>query len=252
MKKQMALRYKPIPKRHNYFNCHENKTGIRPCFFIPIFDTNLSTMDKNSMAVAVFDKHAKEYEQRFMDVSLYASILDAFCDSVVKKDAEVLELACGPGNITRYLLDKLPELKITATDLSANMLELAAKNNPEADFELMDCRDIDKISKRFDAIVCGFCLPYLDKKETLKLIKDSAAVLNKGGLLYMSTIEGNYSSSSLTTNSHGDKVYMYYYDEQYLKDILDDHFDILSTDHKNYLHNGAEIKDLIVLAIKKS
>jgi ubiquinone/menaquinone biosynthesis C-methylase UbiE len=209
-------------------------------------------MHKTNMAVAVFDKHALEYEQRFMDVSLYAEMLNTFCDSIMKKEATILELACGPGNITRYLLDKLPELKITATDLSTNMLELAKKNTPEATFELMDCRDIDKLSKKFDGIVCGFCLPYLDKEEALKLIKDSASVLSENGVLYISTIEGDYSTSGLTTNSHGDSVYMYYHEEKYLKQAIEEHFEIIGSDHKSYIHNGAEIKDLILVAIKKS
>ena len=100
------------------------------------------------MAIAIFDKHAQEYEQRFMDVSLYADTLDLFCDSLAKEDASVLELACGPGNITRYLINKLPNLKVLATDLSFTMLELAKKNNSEANFELLDCRDISKLSQK--------------------------------------------------------------------------------------------------------
>ncbi|MFD2603525.1 class I SAM-dependent DNA methyltransferase [Flavobacterium suzhouense] len=209
-------------------------------------------MDKTSMAVAVFDKHAHEYEQRFMDVSLYDDTLNAFCDSLSKEDASILELGCGPGNITRYLLNKLPNLKILATDLSPNMLELAKKNNPEANFELLDCRDISKLSQKFDAVVCGFCLPYLSKEETLNLIKDIATVLNENGVFYLSTIEGNYSNSGLTTNSHGDSVYMYYYEEKYLKQAIEEHFKVMGTYHKHYNHNGSEVKDLILIAIKKS
>ncbi|PZR19567.1 MAG: class I SAM-dependent methyltransferase [Flavobacterium psychrophilum] len=209
-------------------------------------------MDKTSMAIAIFNKHAQEYEQRFMDVSLYADTLDMFCDSIPKEDASVLELACGPGNITRYVLNKLPKLKVLATDLSATMLELAKKNNPEAKFELLDCRDIIKLSQKFDAVVCGFCLPYLSKEETLSLIKDTATVLNENGIFYLSTIEGNYNNSGLTTNSHGDSVYMYYYEEEFLKQALEENFNIVSIKHKQYDYKGAQVKDVIFVAIKKS
>lgn len=209
-------------------------------------------MDKTSMAIAVFDKHAQEYEQRFMDVSLYADTLDMFCNSLSKEDASILELACGPGNITRYLLDKLPNLRVLATDLSVAMLELAKKNNPEADFEIMDCRDISKVSQKFDAVVCGFCLPYLSKEETLNLIKDTAAVLNENGVFYLSTIEGSHSNSGLTTNSHGDAVYMYYYEEDFLKQALESDFNIADIKHKEYNYKGARVKDVIFVAKKKS
>lgn len=204
------------------------------------------------MAVAIFDKHALEYEQRFMDVSLYADTLDMFCDSLSKENANALELACGPGNITRYLLNKLPNLKVLATDLSVTMLELAKKNNPEAKFELLDCRDITKLSQKFDAVVCGFCLPYLSKEETLNLIRDTAAVLNENGVFYLSTIEGNYNNSGLTTNSHGDSVYMYYYEEDFLKQTLEEDFNIIDIKHKKYDYKGAQVKDVIFVAIKKS
>lgn len=209
-------------------------------------------MDKTNMAIAVFDKHAQEYEQRFMDVSLYADAIDMFCDSLPQENVSILELACGPGNITRYLLDKMPKLNILATDLSANMLELAKKNNPEANFELLDCRDIAKLTQKFDGVVCGFCLPYLSKEETLNLIKDTAGVLNENGVFYLSTIDGNYSNSGLTTNSHCDSVYMYYYEEDFLKQALVEDFNIVSIKHKEYDYKGTQVKDVIVIAIKKS
>ena len=187
-----------------------------------------------------------------MHVRLYTDTLEMFCGSLSKEDANILELTCGPGNITRFLLDKLPNLNILATDLSATMLELAKKNNPEANFELLDCRDISKLSQKFDAVVCGFCLPYLSKEETLNLIRDTAAALNENGVFYLSTIEGNYSNSLLTTNSHGDSVYMYYYEEDFLKQTLEENFNIIDIKHKEYDYKGTQVKDVIFVAIKKS
>ena len=99
-------------------------------------------MDKTKMAVDVFDRQAHNYEQKFMDVSLYHHSLDKYCDRLSSAQATVLELACGPGNITAYVLGKMPELQILGTDLSPAMLALARKNNPAAVFELLDCRNI--------------------------------------------------------------------------------------------------------------
>src|ERR1700751_220505 len=102
-------------------------------------------MDKTNMAIAVFDKYAQQYQDKFMRLDAYHDSFDLFCRSIKKENAAVLELACGPGNITRYLLKQRPDLNILATDLSVNMLALAKKNNPTAAFKLMDCRDIDKL-----------------------------------------------------------------------------------------------------------
>ncbi|MGZ4044449.1 MAG: class I SAM-dependent methyltransferase, partial [Bacteroidia bacterium] len=112
--------------------------------------------DKNKNAVQIFNKLAKLYESKFMNVNLYGDTFDFFCDNIKKQNAEVLELACGPGNITKYLLNKRSDLKIFGTDLSPNMISLAKTNNPTTEFAIMDCREIGNLNKKYDAIMCGF------------------------------------------------------------------------------------------------
>src|SRR5690349_18694421 len=99
-------------------------------------------MDRTKMAVDIFNKHAQIYQHKYMDVSMYHDTLDAFCNSIPKHNAQILEIACGPGNITQYLLQQRPGFNILGTDLAPNMLELARANNPEAKFKEMDGRNI--------------------------------------------------------------------------------------------------------------
>ena len=124
-------------------------------------------MDKTKLAVDVFDKLANLYQAKFMDVSLYHDTFDMFCNNITKQNADVLELACGPGNITHYLLSKRSDFKLLGTDLAPNMIELAKINNPSAQFQLLDSRDIRKLNKTYDAIMCGFILPYLSKEDAI-------------------------------------------------------------------------------------
>jgi len=121
-------------------------------------------MDKTKIATAGFNKCAAIYQDKFMDVSLYHDSFDRFCNEI-PIDAEILELACGPGNITSYLLEKHPNYKIHGIDLAENMIELAGANNSKAQFEVMDCRHIAEINRKFDAIMCGFCLPIYRKRK---------------------------------------------------------------------------------------
>jgi len=153
-------------------------------------------MNKTQIAVNIFDKCVSLYQDKFMDVSLYHSGFDLFCNSIKKQNAEILELACGRGNITKYLLDKRPDFKILGTDLAPNMLALAKKNNPTAEFQLLDSREILKLNKTYDAIMCGFCLPYLTKEEAIQLMEDAAKILNANGVIYISTMEDDYSKSA--------------------------------------------------------
>ncbi|NQX43266.1 class I SAM-dependent methyltransferase [Pedobacter steynii] len=102
--------------------------------------------DKTKNAVAVFNKRANEYQDKFMDTQLYHESFDLFCEHITKENADILELACGPGNIIKYLLKKRPDFNILGIDLSLNMIDLAKANNPTATFELMDCRNVYSFS----------------------------------------------------------------------------------------------------------
>ena len=207
-------------------------------------------MNKNKIAVNLFDKLAESYQERFMDVSLYGDTFDFFCDNIETENAEILELACGPGNITQYLLNKRPDFKILGTDLAPNMIELAQKNNPKATFQLMDCRAIGTIDKKYDAIMCGFCLPYLDKTETIKLIQDASNVLKPKGLLYLSTMEDDYDASGFRKGSTGEEIFMHYYPAEFLTQTLqENNFTIIKTERKVYPANdGSSVTDLIIIA----
>lgn len=203
-------------------------------------------------AAHIFNKHAVDYQDKFMDVSMYANSFDAFCTDL-PEGATVLELACGPGNITKYLLDKRPDLRILGTDIAPGMLELARINNPTATFELMDCRNIT-FANTFQAIVCGFCLPYLSETETAKLLNDCHRLLEANGMLYLSTMEENaYHASGIKTNSHGDQTYIYYHKAAFLENaLLENGFGIKSVFREiTPASDGTSTTDLIILAQKQ-
>jgi ubiquinone/menaquinone biosynthesis C-methylase UbiE len=170
-------------------------------------------MDPNSETLHSWNKVARLYQELFMDLDLYNNTYDSLC-SVLPHKARILEIGCGPGNITKYLLHKKPDLVIEAIDNSVNMIELARKNNPTAQFNVMDCRDIDIIHTQFDAIVCGFCLPYLSDNDCFALFNDCKKRLVSGGLLYISFVEGAPALSGYQTGSSGDRMFFYYHELQ--------------------------------------
>jgi ubiquinone/menaquinone biosynthesis C-methylase UbiE len=209
-------------------------------------------MDPIYTAADIFNKHAQLYASRFMDVSLYANELNHFCTQL-PTGGKVLELACGPGNITRYLLDQRPDLKILATDIAPNMLELAKANSPGAEFRLLDCRDMSAITETYDGILCSFCLPYLSEAESAELIRSCEAILNPGGVLYLSCMEeGEHCQSGIKTNSAGDKTYMYYHKAGFLRDSLSDAgFHSMKLSRKiSPAGNEPESVDLVFTALK--
>lgn len=210
-------------------------------------------MDHSVHAAGLFNKWADLYQEKYMDVSLYHDTLDIFCALVTPKDAAVLELACGPGNITKYILNRRPDFNILATELAPNMLELAKQNNPGIECRLLDCRNILSLNKKFNAIMCGFCLPYISKEEALQLIADASAMLYPGGVLYISTMENDYSKSGYKTGSTGEQLYMHFHEVGYLTAALQQHNFLISTvKRQNYPEkDGSTTTDLILIAVKE-
>jgi len=177
-------------------------------------------MNKYQITFNTWNKVADLYQTKFMDLDLYDDSYDSFCEKTAP-NSKVLEIGCGPGNITKYILDKRPDFDLLAIDVAPNMIDLARQNNPTADFKVMDCREVNCISERFNAIICGFCLPYLSKEDCKKFIKDCSLLLKKDGQFYLSVAEGNYEKSGFQTGSTGDKTYFYYYQEEFLIEELE-------------------------------
>jgi 2-polyprenyl-3-methyl-5-hydroxy-6-metoxy-1,4-benzoquinol methylase len=177
-------------------------------------------MDRYKETFETWNKIASLYEDKFMYLDLYNETYEFICNSIDKKNAKVLDVGCGPGNITKYLLSVRPEFDILGIDIAPNMIELAKKNNPTATFSLLDIRNIDDIKTKFDAVVCGFCLPYLSNIDSYKLIKDCYSLLNDNGLIYLSFVEGDYSKSQFQVGSSGYRSYFYYYNLNDLTKLL--------------------------------
>lgn len=208
-------------------------------------------MDHNIHAISVFNKRAQSYQERFMDVSIYADTFNVFFHHL-EENATVLELACGPGNITRHLLENRPDLNILATDMAPNMITLAKVNAPKATFQLLDCRAISALNNTFNGIMAGFVLPYLSREKAAQLIADASVLLNEGGVLYLSTMEDDYTKSGIQTSSHGDKVYMYFHQAEHLTEVLHNNgLEIIDISRKKYPGTGdSMVTDLIIITQK--
>ena len=104
-------------------------------------------LDPYQITISTWNKIAKVYQEKFMDLSIYNESYDFFCNALPTLSSSLLEIGCGPGNITKYIIEKNPSLQILATDVSPNMIELAKENVPQVDFQILDARSLDAIKK---------------------------------------------------------------------------------------------------------
>ena len=177
-------------------------------------------MDRYKETFETWNKVATIYQEKFMSLDLYNETYNFICNSIIKDNAKLLEIGCGPGNISKYLLTQRPDFNIYGIDIAPNMIELAQKNNPNANYSIMDTRNISEFKTKFDGIICGFCLPYLSYNDSVKLISDSYNLLNDYGIIYISFVEGDPNNSGYQFGSSGDRTYFYYHNLDQLKKQL--------------------------------
>lgn len=209
-------------------------------------------MDHDHNMKDTWNKLALAYQDKFMELDIYNESYDIFCERISDPVASILDVGCGPGNITKYLLTRSGSYRIQGIDLAENMVELAAKNNPTAHFKVVDARDMKNISGWFDGIICGFCLPYLSAEELEHFAGDCAALLRPGGVCYWSFVEGDPERSGVQSNKNGDQLYFNYHRAGYIKDQLEKHsFDLLNELTVSYVNNKNETELHTVIITKK-
>jgi len=208
-------------------------------------------VDKYKETFDTWNKIAELYQDKFMKLDLYNNSYDFFCDAITKPNAKLLEIGCGPGNITKYLLNKKADFYILGIDIAPNMVELAKNNNPTANFSVMDTREINTLTTKFDGIIAGFCLPYLSQTECQDLIYNSYELLNNNGVIYLSFVESNEEESGFKVGNAG-RVYFYYHNIDDLKDqLIKTKFQYIKTFEVEYKRSETETEIHTILIAKK-
>jgi len=115
---------------------------------------------------AVFTRHALAYQERLEQVMSRGEargrlrvleLVDA------QPGTRLLDLACGPGTLSRRLARQVsPGGEVVGIDLASGMIELAqAAGIPNARFEVMDIEQLTFSAASFDAAVCGHGLQFV-------------------------------------------------------------------------------------------
>jgi len=101
----------------------------------------------------------------------------------------VLEIGCGTGAVTARLQER--HARVTALDQSPEMLEqararahLAGPSDPPVEWLEQTASEIDALPEgAFDAVVLCLCLSDMSQSERAFVLRESAARLDRGGLL---------------------------------------------------------------------
>ena len=123
-------------------------------------------MKSKDLFPPVFSRHALAYQRRLEEIMANDEARGRlrtieFVDA--KPGMRVLDLACGPGTLSRRLArDISPGGELVGVDLAPGMIELArAAGIPNSRFEVMDIEQLSFPDETFDAAVCGHGLQFV-------------------------------------------------------------------------------------------
>ena len=136
----------------------------------------------NLIANKMWDKQHEHYERKNIT---YDNWLDSFEDIINNCQTPILDLGCGSGNDTLYLIER--GKKVIACDYSKNAINNIKNNFPE----IMEtkCFDLTKglpFSDNYsDVIICDLSIHYFTEEITFKVLADIKRVLRDGGHLFL-------------------------------------------------------------------
>ena len=134
-------------------------------------------MDKS---LRYWDELHKKYNREDIVIDDW---LDKFSDVIDNSTTPILDLGCGSGNDTLYLINR--GKRVISCDQSSNAIENIKMNFPEVYdtkcFNMLDEMPFDDDS--FDIVIADLCLHYFRKFDTFKILNEIKRILTKKGCL---------------------------------------------------------------------
>jgi len=165
-------------------------------------------LQETETTISSYDRTAQQYAQNVANLQKTAYI-ELFA-SLLQPDVHILDLACGSGRDAKIFYEK--GFSVTGIDLSEELLMIAARNCPNAEFRLMDILELDFKSQSFDGVWACAALLHIPKERIPGLISGVQRVLKKNGLFYIGVKEGEGQRFIKDDRYEGDirKFYSYF------------------------------------------
>jgi len=100
------------------------------------------------------------------------------------KTGSILDVACGKGATTRYLLKYYKPAQVTGINISAQQLQRCRRNAPLCSFQLMDATDLNFGDATFNDMICVEAAFHFNTR--VDFLREAARVLKPGGRLVLS------------------------------------------------------------------
>lgn len=154
--------------------------------------------EKQDYAQKTFNEIANKYD----DISFFKTSATYVAESILEhtklRKLEVLDVACGTGNVVLECASRMPEATFDAMDISEGMLakakqKAADKNLDNIKFYLQDMATLD-LKKKYHVITCSYVLFFLE--DAIAVLKSMVAQLRPMGFIVFTTFTAEAFSPS--------------------------------------------------------
>jgi ubiquinone/menaquinone biosynthesis C-methylase UbiE len=165
----------------------------------------------------VFGKIAQKYTDEYFDDDSDFPHIARFLSNV-KPGGKILDIACGPGMLTKHLIDQ--GFAAQGIDLSTEMIAIARQKVPRAKFQVMDMRSLDFPDGYFDGLLITYGLIYVTSSELAATLKEFNRVLQLGGSIFMINQEGESDHTEQEAMKPDETLYVNFFNPDSLKSAL--------------------------------
>lgn len=152
---------------------------------------------------ATYNRIAEDWSRDHHGDTWWVEGTDTFV-SFLKPESLVLDVGCGAGVKSQYLLGK--GLEVVGVDFSEKMIEIAKREVPGATFYVADIKDLSGLQETFDGILAQAVLLHIPKAEAGAVVRGLRDKLVNGGYLYIAVKqkrEGGREEEVLKENDYG-------------------------------------------------
>ncbi|MGW4290936.1 class I SAM-dependent methyltransferase [Streptomyces sp. NPDC004673] len=142
--------------------------------------------EQRAPAAVVFDTLGIAYEQAFAASGPHLASLSWLVDHLMP-GSRVLDVGSGTGRPTAEALARAGH-RVLGVDVSPVMVELAARQVPDAEFKVADIREMSLDEGSFEAVCVYFSLLQMSRAEQRDVLGALARALRPGGLAVLATV----------------------------------------------------------------